>query len=221
MEHIVKILSIRSVTHNVRAYRIAKPDNYHFEPGQATDVSINQEKWKNELRPFTFTALNEWPYLEFTIKSYTDHDGVTNALYHLQPGDELIIRDVWGAISYKGEGCFIAGGAGITPFIAILRQLHKENKIGSNQLFFSNKTSGDIILKEELDDILGSNAHYILTREENPLYKKGPINREFLVREIGDFSRPFYVCGPDKMVTDINELLAGLGANPETIVFEK
>lgn len=220
-EHVVKILSIRNVTHDVRSYRIAKPEGYHFEPGQATDVSINLEKWKEERRPFTFTALNEWPYLEFTIKSYSDHDGVTNALYHLQPGDELIIRDVWGAISYKGEGYFIAGGAGITPFIAILRQLHKEKKIRGNQLFFSNKTSGDIILKEELDEILGPNVHYILSREDNPLYKKGPIGKDFLVREIADFTRPFYVCGPDKMVADINGLLTELGANPETIVFEK
>jgi predicted ferric reductase len=39
----------------------------------------------------------------------------------LKHGDELIIRDVWGAIEYKGEGVFIAGGAGVTPFIAILR----------------------------------------------------------------------------------------------------
>jgi ferredoxin-NADP reductase len=221
MEEIVKILSIRNVTHNVRSYQIAKPDNYRFEPGQATDVSINKEKWKEERRPFTFTALNEWPYLEFTIKSYHDHDGVTNELYQLQPGDELIIRDVWGAISYKGEGYFIAGGAGITPFIAILRQLHKENKINSNQLFFSNKTSADIILKEELDEILGANAHYIITKEENPLYKKGPVNKDFLIREGADFTRPFYICGPDKMVADIARILTELGANPDTVVFEK
>ena len=221
MEEIVKILSIRNVTHDVRAYRIAKPDNYHFEPGQATDVSINTPKWKDEKRPFTFTALNEWPYLEFTIKSYKDHDGVTNALYQLQPEDELIIRDVWGAISYKGEGYFIAGGAGITPFIAILRQLHKEKKINGNHLFFSNKTSADIILKEELDEILGPNAHYIVTREDNPTYKKGPINKDFLVREITDFSKPFYICGPDKMVADINQSLTELGASPDTIIFEK
>jgi len=221
MEAIVKILSVSNVTHNVRSYRIAKPGNYHFEPGQATDVSINTSKWKDERRPFTFTALNEWPYLEFTIKSYQDHDGVTNALYQLQPGDELIIRDVWGAISYKGEGYFIAGGAGITPFIAILRQLHKEKKINGNQLFFSNKTAADIILKDELDEILGSNAHYIVTKEDNPAYKKGPINKDFLIREITDFSKPFYICGPDKMVADINQTLTELGASPETIVFEK
>jgi ferredoxin-NADP reductase len=221
MEKIVKILSIRNVTHDVRSYQIEKPEGYRFEPGQATEVSINKDRWKDERRPFTFTSLNEWPYLEFTIKSYHDHDGVTNELSQLVPGDELILRDVWGAISYHGEGYFIAGGAGITPFIAIFRQLHKDGKVKGNQLYFSNKTSQDIILKEEFDNILGLNAHYILTREEDPAYRKGPINKEFLLREIGDFTKPFYICGPDKMVTDITRLLTELGANPEALVFEK
>src|SRR5258706_6788962 len=108
MEHIVKISSVHDVTHNVRAFRIAKPAGYVFEPGQATEVSINKQGWKEEKRPFTFTSLNDWPYLEFTIKIYRDHAGVTNELGALEAGDELIIRDVWGAIAYKGEGYFIA-----------------------------------------------------------------------------------------------------------------
>ena len=127
MEHIVRITRIENVTHNVKRFQFEKPAGYHFTPGQATDVSINKDGWREELRPFTFTALNEWPFLEFTIKMYSDHPGVTNELNTLQPGDELIIRDAWGAIEYKGPGYFIAGGAGITPFIAILRQLKKEN----------------------------------------------------------------------------------------------
>jgi ferredoxin-NADP reductase len=221
MEAIVKILSIREVTHDVRSYRIEKPAGYHFIPGQATDVSINSPRWKEEKRPFTFTALNEWSHLEFTIKSYRDHDGVTNALGNLQVGDELIIRDVWGAISYKGEGYFIAGGAGITPFIAILRQLHHDGAIRDNQLFFSNKTRADIILKEELDTILGANAHYILTREDGSGYPKGPIDREFLIRNVTDFTKPFYICGPDKMIADISGALTELGASPDAVVFEK
>ncbi len=110
MEAIVKILSVRQVTHDVRSFHLAKPGGYVFEPGQATDVSINKDKWKGELRPFTFTGLAEWPWLELTTKIYPDRHGVTNELGKLQAGDELIIRDPWGAISYKGEGYFIAGG---------------------------------------------------------------------------------------------------------------
>jgi len=216
MEHIVRIIAIHDVTHNVKSFRIEKPANYVFTPGQATDVSINKAGWENELRPFTFTSLNEQPYLEFTIKGYKDHNGVTNQLHQLKVGDELIIRDVWGAISYKGEGYFIAGGAGITPFIAILRQLKKDNKIQGNKLFFSNKTTADIILKDELVSMLGKDAIFICTDQGNR-----HIDAAFIKKEVSDFTRHFYICGPDKMITDINNILTGLGASPDTVVFEK
>jgi predicted ferric reductase len=136
MEEIVKIISITPVTHNTNQIRVEKPEGYEFIPGQATEVSINKPEWREEKRPFTFTCLEDEPYLEFVIKSYTDHNGVTNEINNLKPGDELIIRDVWGAINYKGEGYFIAGGAGVTPFIAILRQLKRQNAIKGNHLFF-------------------------------------------------------------------------------------
>ena len=118
-EHIVKILETEYVTHNVKRFKLSKPDSYKFKPGQATDIVINLPGWKEERRPFTFTGLNDWDTLEFTIKIYNDHNGVTNELGKLHAGDELILHDVFGAINYKGEGVFIAGGAGVTPFIAI------------------------------------------------------------------------------------------------------
>ena len=221
MSYLSKIISIRPVTHDVRCIRLQKPQKYSFVPGQATDVAINKEGWEDQKRPFTFTSLNTDPYLEFTIKCYADRDGVTNQIGKLVEGEELIIDDPWGAIRYKGEGYFIAGGAGITPFIAIFRQLHKEGNVKGNQLYFSNKTSRDIILKEEFDSMLGPDVHYILTREDNPAYLKGPVNKDFLRREITDYSKPFYVCGPDKMIADINQYLTELGVDPETVVFEK
>ena len=166
MEHIVKILEIKEAASQVKSFRIEKPAGYVFVPGQATDVSVNAPAFKNELRPFTFTSLASDPFLEFTIKRYSDHHGVTDAIHNLKIGDELIIRDVWGAIEYKGPGYFIAGGAGITPFLAILRWLHKENKLAGNTLLFSNKTAADIIYEKELQSILGEQALLILTREE-------------------------------------------------------
>ena len=124
------------VTHDVVRIRMEKPANYAFTPGQATEVAINKENWKEERRPFTFTCLPDDDYLEFTIKTYPSHKGVTNELLSLQPGDELIIHDVWGAISYKGEGIFIAGGAGITPFLSIFRWLASQKKGSWQQIDF-------------------------------------------------------------------------------------
>lgn len=221
MEQTVKILSIDKVTHNVNRYRLEKPDNYGFHPGQATEISINEPGWKNELRPFTFTGLTSDPFLEFTIKSYFDHDGVTNELSKLKPEDELILRDVWGTIEYKGPGYFIAGGAGVTPFIAIIRDLYSKNKLDGNTLFFSNKTADDIILKGEFEKMLGANFVNTLTEKKEDGYLFGEINEDFLRKKVSDFKKHFYVCGPPGMVKAIMETLHKLGADPESVVFEK
>ena len=61
---------------------------------------------------------------------------VTNELGKLVVGDELILHSVFGAINYFGEGLFIAGGAGVTPFIAIFRQLKRQDILGNNTLLF-------------------------------------------------------------------------------------
>ncbi len=219
--HIVKIISVEFVTHDVKRFTIQKPEGYKFTPGQATEVSINTPALKNEKRPFTFTSLNDNEQLEFTIKIYDSHNGVTKELGKLKHGDELIIRDVWGAIEYKGEGVFIAGGAGITPFIAILRQLHTENKIAGNKLIFSNKTEYDIILKHEFDEILGKNFINTLTDEKKEGYENCMIDAAFLKEKIDDFTQHFYVCGPPPFVKAISKALTILGAETDAVVFEK
>ena len=218
---VVRILAIEHVTHDVKCFKIEKPAGFQFVAGQATDVAVNKPGFEGQKRPFTFTSLNEDPYLEFTIKRYEEHHGVTDQIHQMQLGDEFIIEDAWGAIEYKGPGYFIAGGAGITPFMAILRKLHKEGATAGNTLFFSNKTAADIIYQQELTGILGADAHYILSNENKEGFKYGLINDDFIKENITDFNKNFYVCGPDKMVTDIVAILQNHGAHVETLVFEK
>ncbi len=217
----LKIIHTEYVTHNVRRFRLEKPEGFTFEPGQATELSINKPDLKEEKRPFTFTCLQDDPYLEFTIKIYVDHDGVTKALGELKEGDELILEDAWGAITYKGPGDFIAGGAGVTPFIAILRDLHQKGKIDGNRLIFSNKTSDDIILKDEFSKMLGNNFINTLTEEDHPDYDHGRIDKDYLKEKIDDFSKQFYVCGPDSFVEDIQQALEDLGASSDSVVIEE
>lgn len=217
-QHIVTILDISPVTHDVKRFKIRKPQGYTFIPGQATDVAINKPGWNDQLRPFTFTALNDWDHLEFTIKIYDDHDGVTHQLGQLRAGDELIIHDPWGAISYQGEGVFIAGGAGVTPFIAIFRQLREDGKIGGNKLIFSNKTREDIILEPEFRAMLGPNFINTLTDEARPGYDHHYIDEVYLRDKVKNFKQHFYICGPDPMVAALQPIIRKLGG--ESVIVE-
>lgn len=219
-EHIVKILSIEQITHDVKRFRVEKPEGYSFVPGQATEVSINTPELRNEKRPFTFTCLNSAPYLEFTIKIYPSHNGITNEIGKLEPGAELIIRDVWGAINYKGKGVFIAGGAGITPFISIFRDLQTKHEIPGNILIFANKTKADIILEREFKVLLGKSFINILSDENADGYFHGMINKDFLKANIGDFNGKFYVCGPPPMMDAVLKLLNDFGVGENSITLE-
>jgi len=221
MTQSVRILSAEPVTHNVRRYRLERPVGYTFQPGQATELSIDEEGYRDKKRPFTFTALEDAPYLEFTIKSYFDHDGLTKRLWDLKPGDSVILRDAWGTITYKGPGIFLAGGAGVTPFIAILRRLAADGKLKGHRLIVSDKTEKDIILRQEFEAMEGLDHDWVISNDRSSLLYRGRIDEDYLTRHITDFSQNFYVCGPDRMVADLRALLEKLGAKPDAVTFEK
>lgn len=219
-QHLVKIKSIDKVTHDVLKIVTEKPRGYNFTPGQATEVSINKNGWQEEKRPFTFTCLPNDDYLEFTIKTYAAHKGVTNELVQLKKKDELILHDVFGAIAYEGEGVFIAGGAGVTPFISIFRFLRSKNEIGGNRLIFANKRKIDIILRQEFEGLLGNNFINILSNEKTQEYAYGYITEEFLRANIADLKKKIYLCGPEPMMEAIEGQLFNLGVEEKSIIKE-
>src|ERR1019366_2396253 len=204
-KNIVKIKSIEKLTHDVLHIVTEKPLHFVFTPGQATEVSINKFGWKEERRPFTFTNLPDDDHLEFTIKTYPAHKGVTNELLQVKKNDELILHEVFGAIAYKGEGVFIAGGAGITPFISIFRYLQSKKEIGNNKLIYANKTKADIILEEEFKKLLDNNFINILSDEKVQGYANGKISEDFIKTNSHGINKLFYLCGPPPMMEAIEK----------------
>src|SRR5450759_262363 len=219
-QYIVKITAIGKVTHDTIKIVTEKPQQYIFTPGQATEISINKNDWRDEKRHFTLTCLPENDYLEFTIKTYPDHKGVTNELLQLKKNDELILHDIFGAIAYKGEGVFIAGGAGVTPFISIFRYLQSKKEIGNNKLIFANKTKADIILEQEFKKLLGNNFINILSDEKAHGYANGQITEAFIKAHCGGLNKIFYICGPPPMMEAIEKQLANLRVHERSIVKE-
>lgn len=223
----IKIVDIEQLTHDVKRFKTSKPNGYTFTPGQATEIAINKEGYKDKFRPFTFTSLTIDDYLEFTIKAYpTDkypkHTGVTEEIHNLEDGDELIIKGPVGTIQYKGDGVFIAGGAGITPFIAIFKELKEKGKLDGNTLIFSNKEQRDVIIENELKEMFDNeNLVLSLTRDEVEGYEHGRIDKQMLEDHIEDFDQYFYICGPSNFEENISSSLKALGAEEERIIVEE
>ncbi len=224
MSYKVKILFTEFVTHDVKHFIIEKPTGFTFTPGQAIDISIPKPSLEDQKRPFTFTSTPQDQILEFTIKRYDEHNGVTKKLHALKPGEEIVLDEVFGTINYKGPGVFLAAGAGITPFISILRNLKNKNALSGNTLIFSNKEWADVILEREFKQMFtlsDTKLILFLSREQKEGYEFGHIDKETLPKYVTDFSKNFYLCGPPKFVEVMKQILSELGAKRDSVIFEE
>ncbi|MGR3513504.1 MAG: flavodoxin reductase [Paracoccaceae bacterium] len=219
MTHKLTLLETVPLTSDTRLYVFTKPDGYQFAPGQATELALDVDGWRDEGRPFTFTSAPDADVLSFVIKSYPDHDGVTKQLPALQPGDTALIGDAWGAIEDKGPGVFIAGGAGITPFIGILQARMRQGGLARSHLIFANTTRDDIILRPLWDALDGLKTTYVLSDDDSG-DRQGQLDAEMLDGLVNDWSQTFYVCGPPAMEEAVVEVLTTRGVTDDRIVRE-
>jgi ferredoxin-NADP reductase len=145
---------------------------------------------------------------------------MTSNLPQVDAGDELIVHEVFGTIHFEGDGLFIAGGAGITPFICIFRSLREQLRLDGNTLLFANRTEDDIILKDELKEMLGE---YYFDVIEAP--KSGGvgrrIDRDLLKQHLLPERQFCYVCGPDKFTAVMVDTLIDLEVPRSKIIIEQ
>ncbi|MDD4889277.1 MAG: FAD-binding oxidoreductase [Phycisphaerae bacterium] len=215
-----RLLLSQPVTHDVRQFLFEKPAGFAFRPGQAVMMSLDRPGLEDEQRPFSPTSLNEDDVLQFTIKRYPERHGITDKLHELRPGDFVLFTEPSGDIVYRGPGLFIAGGAGITPFLSILRQLHHDGQLDGNSLVYSNKRHEDIIAEHELESYLPGRCLFTLTREDRLDYPRRRIDQAFLAEQVTRFDQEFYICGPLRFVHDVSKAIQAIGVQASHLVLD-
>lgn len=220
MAYTLTLQEITPVTHDTYQLTFNRPDGFDFEAGQATELTLQKDGWKDEGRPFTMTSRPNDKFLEFVIKSYPDHDGMTKQIPTLGTADQVTSTAPFGAIKDRGPGVFIAGGAGVTPFISILRKQQEEGNSGSH-LIFSNKTDKDIILQDMWQSMPGVETTFIVSDDDDTDHVKGKLDKAKLEKLVDDKEQPFYICGPGGMVDDIRSALKEMGVAEDRIITEE
>jgi cytochrome-b5 reductase len=208
-------------TPDVQRFVFTRPSGLDYSPGQGVEVALDRDDWRDQGRPFTPTSHTDDGVLQFIIKAYPSHDGVTQRLHEMRVGESALVSEAFGTIQYRGPGVFLAGGAGITPFISIIRDLAARGDDSRQTLLFANKTSHDIICRNELEGFFGDQCHHVISEEKPVGYRHGRIDAAMLEEHVGDGNRYFYVCGPGGFVNAMQQALDTLGVASDQVVIEE
>lgn len=206
MLHRCKVLEVERTTPSISRLLVEKPLGFRFVPGHSIMVSIDKAELREEKHPLTFTSTNDDAHLEFYVKAYPERRSFNNFLIALQPEDFLLLSEMFGTIRYAGSGLFLAGGIGVAPFLAIVRQLAREGAAAGNTLVYSAQRHTDIIAENELRQLLGSRLRITLTQEKQEGYEYGGITRALVASLLPALPRNIHAIGSEAFVADMRSL---------------
>ncbi|ROQ92078.1 ferredoxin reductase family protein [Desulfosoma caldarium] len=181
-------------------------------PGQFALLRLPEGRGYSEPHPFTISNAPEDKTLRFTIKR---SGRFTSKIHGLSAGDRVLCQGPYGVFCADALGrsslALIAGGVGITPFFSLLRHMKATGLVVPTVLLWANKTSADIIGREELTAMsrtMPLRVVHVLSREKflgdpsqdglNVSYEQGHITAEILRRYLRS-DHAFYLCGPPAM----------------------
>ena len=180
---------------------------------------------KKVSRSYTPTSSNrDLGRLELTIKLYPDGTLTSKYLADLQTGDKVEIRGPTGTMRYrKGMGeriGMIAGGTGITPMYQIIRAIcEDETDTTTVSLLYGNKTSEDILLRDELDGFASKHPdkfkvwYLLATPPRDWKLGKGHITTDLIKKRLPPPApgSKILVCGPPGLCEGMKKGLVELG----------
>jgi ferredoxin-NADP reductase len=203
-------------------------------PGQHVDVRLTADGGYHAQRSYSITSAPEDELLALTVERVPDGEVSPYLIDELHPGDKLQLRGPIGGHFVWESGALdplylIAGGAGVTPLMAMLRHRWKAERRVPAVLFYSARSHLDLIFRAELDAMTRDDASlrvaYTLTREQPAGWegRRGRIDKKSLA-SIGfpaSQSPAIYVCGPTGFVEGVSSSLVELGYDAVRIKTER
>jgi ferredoxin-NADP reductase len=222
--------SVVDETARVRTISLSLPGWAGHRAGQHLDVRLTAEDGYQAERSYSIASAPSEP-VAITVERLDDGEVSPYLTGELRPGDEIEIRGPIGGYFVwdpPGEAplLLLAGGSGIVPLRAILRQRARTGSSVPARLLYSARSLADVIYRAELaqpED--GVQVTYTLTREQPPGWTG--YARRVDQQMIADVAWPVaraplaYVCGPTNFVEAVAADLVALGYPPLKVKTER
>ena len=208
------------------------PDWRGHRAGQHVDVRLTAEDGYQVERSYSIASAPEDMQLVLTVERLEDGEVSPYLTDQLRPGDELELRGpiggyfVWES-SQGGPLLMIAGGSGVVPFRAMLRDWAAGAREAPARLLYSSRTLEDVIYRQEFERVAeeGAEVQLTLTRQWPVDWQghRGRVDRDLLAEVAwSPDQRPLiYVCGPTAFVEAVAEALVDAGHEPGRIKTER
>jgi len=221
-------------TPRVRSLVLDAPDWPGHLAGQHVDIRLTAEDGYQAQRSYSIASAPEDGRLALTVERLGDGEVSPYLTDVLVAGDRLELRGpiggyfVWD-VDDGGPVLLVGGGSGVVPLMAMIRHRAAVGSGVPMRLLYSVKTLGDLIYRDELEELAGRGdgfeAFFTLTREQPegwPGYTRR-VDRELLA-EIGwpaTESPLAYVCGPTGFVEAVASALVESGLPPSHVKTER
>lgn len=187
----------RHLGNNLLELTVKNSTKLQFKPGQYMEwtlpnVSLDQ---RGNRRTFTVISHDDGKTLSFATRVSQESSAYKKHLENMKVGDELLVGNIAGSFVLPKDPAIeivgIAGGVGITPFVAMAHEVIRQKTPRRFTLYYCVTTSDEMIYR----DIFKRAEPYGLKLIEH--IGTDPIDQEKL-RRMHDVT--FYIAGPPGMV---------------------
>lgn len=230
----LRVARIFQETPNVKTFRFVNPEGdplpFSYLPGQFLTVTV-APKGNRTKRSYTISSSpTQSEYCEATVK-HEEHGVCSSFLIEqVHEGDLLEVTAPSGKFTFTGKEAgsvvFLAGGVGVTPFMASIRYLTDLGWSGDMYLVYACKSPENIIFREDLEYLQRKfpNVHVTYVVDDGGSEwkgKTGRINKELLQEVVPNIAkRHVHICGPNSFMAAMKGVLAEAGVPPEEIMTE-
>lgn len=222
-------LGHEEVARKTLAFRFARPEGFEHEAGQFAILRLPEGlglEGEDREHMFTLACAPQDP--ELLIATRMRGSAWKEALRGLEEGTPVEVDGPDGSFTLHRDATrpavFLAGGIGVTPFRAMLRDLRARGEERSITLVMSNDTEEDAPFLEELRtlDLDGFRVVATMTEQADWQGERGRVDAAMLRRHLGDLEGPlYYIAGPPGMVRDLRRMLLEAGVPRKDVKVEE
>jgi len=232
---IASVSAIRAETAEVASYTLRLPAWHAHKAGQHYDVRLTAADGYQAQRSYSIASPpSREGEVDLTVERIAD--GEVSPYFHdvLEVGDRVEVRGPIGGYfvwepSLGGPLLLVAGGSGVVPLMAMLRERAAADPKPMAVLVHSSRTYDDIIYRDELASLAANDAALrviqTLTRSQAPGWTgyDRRIDRPMLAEAIAAAGpQPLvYICGPTLLVEAAANALVELGVPPAQVRTER